>query len=274
MEAKRRLLKERLEEYAEKDVCLAFSGGIDSALLLVLCREAAEKQGTKLYAVTFDTVLHPRADLDIACRVAKEQQVHHEVIRVDELSDERIRQNPKNRCYLCKRTLFSELLVFAKEHGGCRVLEGTNGEDLFQYRPGIRAVRELGIKSPLLETGFTKAEIRQWAAELGISVAERPSTPCLATRLPYGTPIDLSLLQRIGEGEEKLRGFGFQNVRIRVHGELLRLEVDQRDLEQVIRQKENILPILKKVGVPYLTLDLMGFRSGSMDAEIENKEEI
>ncbi len=272
MEAKRRLLKERLEEYAGEDVCLAFSGGIDSALLLSLCREAAEKRGTKLYAVTFDTVLHPGADLKIARQVAKELKVHHEVIRVDELSDERIRQNPKDRCYLCKRALFLALLAFAEEHGSCRVLEGTNAEDLHQYRPGIRAIRELGIKSPLLEAGFTKTEIRQWAAELGISVAERPSTPCLATRLPYGAPIDLSLLQRIGVGEEKLRAFGFQNVRIRVHGDLLRLEVDQKAFEKVIQEKENILPILKEVGVPYVTLDLMGFRSGSMDVEIDRME--
>ena len=246
MEEKKQRLKELLDEYTKGNACLAFSGGIDSSLILKLAQEAADRHGTKLYAVTFDTVLHPKADREIASRVAKENHSIHEVISIDELKQEEIRFNPKNRCYLCKKSLFSGLLDFAGAH-----------------------VKELGVKSPLMEAGFTKAEIRAYARELGISVAERPSSPCLATRLPYGTEIDMALLKRIGEGEEALRNLGLKNVRIRVHGEIARLEVDTASFPVILERKEEVLAILKKVGVPYLTLDLEGFRSGSMDIHVK-----
>lgn len=271
MEEKKRVLTEALKEYAKQNVCLAFSGGIDSSLLLKLCREAADQQGTKLYAVTFDTVLHPRVDREIACRVAAETGVSHQIITVDELKQEEIRFNPENRCYLCKKLLFSSLLDFAEEQGAAVVLEGTNKDDLKQYRPGIRAVRELGVKSPLADAGFSKEEVRAMARELRISVAERPSTPCMATRLPYGAEIDLRLLGRISEGENALKKAGLKNVRIRVHGDILRLEVDMDAFPYVLGHKDEILKIIKQVGVPYLTLDLEGFRSGSMDVHLKKK---
>lgn len=179
---------------------------------------------------------------------------------MDELKQEEIRFNPKNRCYLCKKSLFSGLLDFARAHDAPLSWEAPT-DDLKQYRPGIQAVKELGVKSPLMEAGFTKAEIRAYAKELGISVAERPSSPCLATRLPYGTEIDMALLKRIGEGEEALRNLGLKNVRIRVHGEIARLEVDSASFPAILEQREEVLSILKKVGVPYLTLDLEGFRA-------------
>ena len=265
MEEKRRVLKEILSEYATKDVCLAFSGGIDSSLLLKLCQEAANKQGTKVYAVTFDTVLHPSVDRETASRVAKETGAIHEILRIDELANAEIHNNPKNRCYLCKKALFTKLMEFAREKGVSCIIEGTNYDDLSQYRPGLQAVRELGIKSPLMEAGFTKAEVRAFARELGISVAERPSTPCLATRLPYGAEIDLDLLKRIGEGEAALRELGFWNIRIRVHGDILRLELDKKAFSDFLEKQEEIAEILKKVGTRYITLDIEGFRSGSMD---------
>ena len=269
MEEKKERLKALLDEYTKGNACLAFSGGIDSSLILKLAQEAADRNGTKLYAVTFDTVLHPKADREIASRVARENHSIHEIISVDELKQEEIRFNPKNRCYLCKKSLFSGLLDFARAHDAAVVMEGTNQDDLKQYRPGIQAVKELGVKSPLMEAGFTKAEIRAYAKELGISVAERPSSPCLATRLPYGTEIDMALLKRIGEGEEALRNLGLKNVRIRVHGEIARLEVDSASFPAILEQREEVLSILKKVGVPYLTLDLEGFRSGSMDIHVK-----
>lgn len=274
MEEKRRDLIEILDKYAGEDVCLAFSGGIDSSLLLKLCKDAADRHGTKVYAVTFDTVLHPKADREIAEQVARENGALHKVLFVDELQDESIRCNPRNRCYLCKKALFSSLLDFAWARGVKTVLEGTNQDDLKQYRPGIRAVQELGIKSPLMETGFTKEEVRTLARELGISVAERPSTPCLATRLPYGERINTDLLKRIGEGEEALRVLGLKNVRIRVHRETLRLELDTEAFPYIVEHRPEILSILKKVGVPYLTLDLEGFRSGSMDIDVSRGKRV
>ena len=265
MEEKRRRLRELLNEYAKEDVCLAFSGGIDSSLLLYLCQEAAVRNKRKLYAVTFDTVLHPPCDKETAERVAREAGAIHKIIVVDELKQQEIRHNPKNRCYLCKRTLFGELKKMADEWKVGYILEGTNHDDLKEYRPGIQAVKELGILSPLAEAGMSKEEVRAYARELGITVADRPSTPCLATRLPYGDEIDVGLLERIGKAEEGLRALGFLNVRVRVHKTLLRLEVDCRDFKMLLDRKEEALPILKEVGVPYLTLDLEGFRSGSID---------
>lgn len=269
MEEKKERLKALLDEYTKGNACLAFSGGIDSSLILKLAQEAADRNGTKLYAVTLTRCSIRRQTGRSHPGWPGKITPIHEIISVDELKQEEIRFNPKNRCYLCKKSLFSGLLDFARAHDVAVVMEGTNQDDLKQYRPGIQAVKELGVKSPLMEAGFTKAEIRAYAKELDISVAERPSSPCLATRLPYGTEIDMALLKRIGEGEEALRNLGLKNVRIRVHGEIARLEVDSTSFPAILEQKEEVLSILKKVGVPYLTLDLEGFRSGSMDIHVK-----
>ena len=268
-ESRKKHLKERMEEYCRQDVCVAFSGGVDSSLLLVLACEAAEKFHTNVYAVTLDTVLHPKADLEIAREVLSRTPAIHEVLSMDELAVPEIRFNPVNRCYLCKKELYSKMLAHAAEHGVHTLLEGSNEDDLHVYRPGLAAVRELGIRSPLAECGVTKAEVREMAAEYGIPVADRPSAPCLATRLPYGAEIDLALLERIDRAEIFLREKGFRNVRVRVHGDILRLEVNQEQFGKVIEQRDEIISTLKNIGFSYVTLDLEGFRSGSMDIYIK-----
>lgn len=265
MENKRQKLKNHLHQLTREDTCIAFSGGVDSSLLLYLLSETAREHNTSVYAVTFDTVLHPRNDAAVSERVAKEMGAIHQVIPVNELQEPEIRSNGRERCYYCKKALFEHLCSFAKQKGIGYIVEGTNHEDLSQYRPGIRAIRELGIISPLAEAGLTKEEIRDWAKELGISVAERPSTPCLATRLPYGTQIDLELFRRIEAGEDFLRKLGFRNVRLRIHDEVVRVELDQVDFQKVIMNQKEITDKLKELGFRYITLDLEGFRSGSMD---------
>ena len=265
MEEKRRRLRELLNEYAKEDVCLAFSGGIDSSLLLYLCQEAAVRNKRKLYAVTFDTVLHPPCDKETAERVAREAGAIHKIIVVDELKQQEIRHNPKNRCYLCKKALYEQMLSYGEKKGIHTLIEGSNEDDLHVYRPGLTAVKELGVKSPLAYLHITKEEVRSLAREYGIPVADRPSSPCLATRLPYGTEIDLELLNRIDQGEEYLRGLGFYNVRMRVHGDIVRLEVDEKDFSALLGHRREIVQKLKELGFPYITLDLEGFRSGSMD---------
>lgn len=264
-ETKRKHLKEYLAECCRKDVCVAFSGGVDSSLLLVMACEAAEKSGSRVFAITLDTVLHPKADLEIARKVLKCTSAIHEVLTMDELAVPEIRFNPVERCYLCKKELFSRMLEFAAGKGVHTLLEGSNEDDLHVYRPGLNAVRELGIKSPLAECGLTKTEVRALAAEYNLPVASRPSTPCLATRLPYGAEIDPALLKRIDRAETALRVMGFVNVRVRVHGDIVRLEVDQEQFPEVLRQKAEILSCLKQLDFCYVTLDLEGFRSGSMD---------
>lgn len=268
MTEKKIRLQERLKEYCRKDVCVAFSGGVDSSLLLAMACEAAEASGAKVYAITMDTVLHPKADLEIARRVLKHTNAIHKILSFDELTVPEIRQNPVNRCYLCKRELYSRMLRFAAEKGAEILLEGSNEDDLYVYRPGLKAVRELGVKSPLAECGITKTEVRALAKEYGVPVADRPSSPCLATRLPYGAEVDPALLKRIDESEACIREMGFQNVRVRVHQDIVRLETDISQFPAVLEKREAILSILKKQGFSYITLDLEGFRSGSMDVNI------
>lgn len=264
-EEKKKSLLTLMKEYAVGDVCVAFSGGVDSSLVLVLACEAARETGKKVYAITMDTVLHPKADLNVAKKVLEKTTAIHCVLHSDELAVPEIRNNPVNRCYLCKKELYMKMLAFAKEKGTDVLLEGSNEDDMHVYRPGRRAIEELKVHSPLARCHFTKEEVRHLAAEYGISVAKRPSAPCLATRLPYGAQIDLELLNRIEQAEEYLKCIVSGNVRVRVHGNILRLEVDADAMESICRHREDILKELKKVGVPYITLDLEGFRSGSMD---------
>ena len=226
---------------------------------------AAEETGKKVYAVTFDSRLHPACDLEIAGQVAKELGGIHQVIQIDELEQADIRMNPENRCYLCKRRLFSCLKEFAEERKITCILDGTNEDDLHVYRPGIQALGELGIISPLAELYITKAEVKALASMYGISVASRPSTPCMATRIPYGMELNYDILARIGEGEAFLREMFSGNVRLRLHKNVARIELDPECLEQAVMKREQVISRLKELGFSYVTLDLEGFRSGSMD---------
>ena len=266
-EKKARLLA-LMEEYGRQDVCLAFSGGVDSSLLLKLAADSAAAHGTTVYAVTFDSRLHPACDLENAKKVAAELGGVHVVVTVDELEMEEIRSNPPDRCYLCKKQLFGKLLEFAAEKQISLTMEGTNEDDLHVYRPGIRAVRELGVKSPLAEAGLTKAEVKALAAEYGISAASRPSTPCMATRLPYGAELSYEVLKQIEEGEAVLRELIGGNARLRLHGDVARIETDGENLEKAVALRGQLISRLKALGFVYITLDLEGFRSGSMDVHI------
>lgn len=270
-----RQLERRLEDcmarYAGEDVCLAFSGGVDSSLLLKAAVTAASATGKRVFAVTFDSRLHPSCDLEIAGRVAAELGGIHHVISVNELEQEAIRDNPVNRCYLCKKHLFETLRAFAEARGIRYILDGTNEDDMHVYRPGIRALKELGIISPLADLHITKAQVKALAASYGISVASRPSTPCMATRIPYNTRIDYDSLERIGRGEAYLRTVVSGNVRLRLHGAIARIEVDSVSMGTILERRLEIVARLKELGFAYITLDLEGFRSGSMDLGIAEK---
>lgn len=257
-----------MREVCRRDVCVAFSGGVDSSVILRAACEAAAAYGTTVYAVTFETRLHPKADLPEAKRAAAKAGAVHHVIYVNELDNPAILDNPVDRCYLCKKYLFEHLLTFAREKGVDTVLEGNNADDLQVYRPGVRAVRELGVHSPLAELGITKAQVREIAAEMGLSSANRPSSPCLATRLPYGTAISFELLERIDKGEQWMQQQGFAVVRLRVHGDILRIEIQKEQFAEFLAKSDIITAKMKELGFIYITLDMEGFRSGSMDVHI------
>lgn len=262
---KKDLLRKRMAEYMAEDVIIAFSGGVDSSLLLKLACDASRATGRKVYGILLHTMLHPKAELEEAERVAQETGAVFRVLKIDELEGAGIGDNPADRCYLCKRYLFGELIREAGQLGVSRILEGTNEDDLHVYRPGIRAVRELGIISPLADAGFTKADVRRLAEEYGISVSKKPSTPCLATRFPYGVRLSHEEMRKVEQGEAYLRSLGLGNVRLRVHDKLVRLEVDKDDMGKIMERREEAAAYLRRLGYVYITLDLEGFRSGSMD---------
>lgn len=253
-------------------ICVAFSGGVDSSVILKVACEEARKQNKKVHAVTFETQLHPKADLEIARVIAQEVSAIHHVVYVNELENHKILQNPTDRCYHCKKYLFESLISYAQSVGLTHILDGTNYDDLSQYRPGIQALRELEILSPLVELEVTKKQVREMASNLGLSVSSRPSTPCLATRLPYGTTIDFGVLKRIERGELYLKERGFLVNRIRVHGDVARIEIRKEQFPEMLALYDTVVAELKKIGFTYITLDLEGFRSGSMDVHLINKD--
>lgn len=271
-EEKCRLLHRLMEGYTAEHTAVAFSGGADSSLLLKLAVMHAKANGKRVIAVTACTELHPAQDEEVARRVAVETGAEHRVLAVRELQSAGIDRNPVDRCYHCKKYLFEAIRDQAAREGAGAVLEGTNADDLKEYRPGLRALEELGIKSPLKEAGFTKAEVRRLAEEYGISVANRPAAPCLATRFPYGERLTAKKLRRVEQGENYLKGLGLCNVRLRVHGSVARIEADEKDMGMLMAKRREIAAVLKEMGYGYITLDMEGFRSGSMDEMLANEK--
>lgn len=262
-----------VDQYTNQDVMIAFSGGVDSTLLLKAACEQAEKKKNKVYAVTVHTTLHPMNEIQLSKRIAEEVGATHSVIQVDELQDAGIMDNPVNRCYLCKKFIFTQLKEMAQGMNIDIIMDGTNEDDLHVYRPGVQALRELQIKSPLAEAGMSKADVREMAKEYGLSAANRPSAPCLATRFPYGTKLSYENMQKVEQGEEFLKTLGFYNIRLRVHDDIVRVEVDNQDLIKLLENKEKIISFLKNLGFAYVTADLEGFRSGSMDYNVADGKE-
>ena len=258
-------LRRMLEDLSADGVCAAFSGGVDSALLLTVLSEIHARNPFPLLAVTFATAFHTAEEIDSALKQAAELGVPAELVERDVLSDPVLRGNPKDRCYHCKRALFSVMKRIAGTRGIRNLVDGTNADDSQAYRPGRKALEELGVLSPLAVCGFTKDEIRAAARELLIPVADRPSAPCLATRFPYGTVLTDEALRRVECGEAVLREFGLRVVRLRVHGSVARIETDPDGFELASAKRFEIAFALRKEGFPYVALDLEGFRSGSMD---------
>ncbi len=268
-EEKKQKLQEQMLVYAQGDMLVAFSGGVDSSLILKLAVQAATKIGHKVYGIMVHTMLHPMGEVEDARVTAEQIGAEFRVLEIDELKGADILDNPVDRCYRCKKYLFRNLIEEGKKLGVSVMMEGTNEDDLHVYRPGLRAIRELGIHSPLAEAGMTKAEVRRLAGELGVSVSNKPSMPCLATRFPYGTRISYETMRKVDEGEAFIRSLGFYNVRLRIHNDVARIEVDVNEMPHLLEHCEQIVAKLKNLGYDYITVDLEGFRSGSMDLHVK-----
>ena len=268
-EEKKQKLQKQMLVYAQGDMLVAFSGGVDSSLILKLAVQAATKTGHKVYGIMVHTMLHPMGEVEDARVTAEQIGAEFRVLEIDELKGADILDNPVDRCYRCKKYLFHNLIEEGEKLGVSVMMEGTNEDDLHVYRPGLRAIRELGIHSPLAEAGMTKAEVRRLAGELGVSVSNKPSMPCLATRFPYGTRISYEAMRKVDEGEAFIRSLGFYNVRLRIHNDVARIEVDVNEMPHLLEHCEQIVAKLKNLGYDYITVDLEGFRSGSMDLHVK-----
>ncbi len=244
---------------------LAYSGGVDSALLLAVGKEAL---GDRIVAVTAHSPLYPLPVVERACRMAGQLGVEHVIIETDELADREFRTNPPDRCYLCKRELYGRLTDMARERNIAFVIDGTHADDLGDYRPGMRAATDFDVRSPLLEVGFTKDEVRALSRELGLETWDAPAGPCLASRIPYNREITLEILTAIEQGERLLSELGFREVRIRIGDErTARIEVSPDSIERLADRavREQVVSGLKDLGFLYVTLDLEGYRTGSMN---------
>lgn len=246
-------------------VLIALSGGSDSSLLAAV---AHNELGDRACAVTVQSSLSPNADLESARRIAEEIGIDHQVIVLDPLSVAEVRQNSPYRCYYCKRTILKRLMEFARESGICQVIEGSNIDDSSDFRPGSRAIEELGVRSPLKEAGISKADVRAISKALGLSNWDRPSLACLATRFPYDAPLSEEWLRAVDEGETFLRTLGFAQCRIRVHQNTARIEVPSPDLEAALTKRGEITEKLKQLGFTHASLDLEGYSTGSMNRGI------
>ncbi len=265
-------LRDALIRHADSGVALAYSGGTDSSLLLhALLRLRTEGLVPNVVAFYFRSCLQPPEEGERVLQSARAMGITPQIIDTQPLRDlPEMRNNPVNRCYLCKSHLFTTLARRANELGLRCVMDGTNADDLEQYRPGLRALRELGVVSPLAEVGMRKADVRALAREWGLSCAAKPSSPCLATRMEYGAPLTEERLAQVAEGERILHElFPDVPLRLRVHGEkLARLELPPDQWARALELAPSISAALHKLGFIYTTLDLRGFRSGSMDEVI------
>jgi uncharacterized protein len=249
-------------------VLVAFSGGVDSGLLLKAARDVLGKRAS---AVTAATEVHTAREIREARKVAAALGVPLAVVRARVLEDCNFAANPPDRCYHCKMRLFSAFTGMARRRGIPFVVDGTNADDISDFRPGERALRALGVRSPLREAGLGKAEIRLLSKSLGLRTAARPSLACLASRFPYGTRIDREGLRRVERAEETLRRLGFPQVRVRHHGAVARIEVEPGWIGRLLAPgiRRRIVGKLKKLGWTYVALDLEGYRTGSLNEVLE-----
>ena len=262
VEEKLEQLKKTLREMGT--VLIAYSGGVDSSFLAVTAHEVL---GQNSLAVFASSPVAPPMEKEAAGSLAHQFGLRFRIIESNEMDNPDFVANPPERCYYCKRELFSELKPMALAEGLKWVADGTNADDLSDYRPGRKASAEAGIRSPLLEVGLTKAEIRQLSHAQGLPTWDRPASPCLASRIPYGTPVTAETLNKIAQGEKYLHNLGLRQVRLRHHGDIARIELDQPDMAKIIKTdiRQGIIEHFKALGYKYVTLDLTGYRTGSLN---------
>jgi len=262
--------KLKLEKYLSElgSIAIAFSSGVDSTFLLKVAKDVL---GSNVIAITAKSCSFPERELREAQAFCAEEGIEHIIIESEELSIEGFRQNPKNRCYLCKHELFTKISEVAAAHGIQYIAEGSNMDDNGDYRPGLQAVAELGVKSPLRFAELTKDEIRALSKEMGLRTWNKQSFACLSSRFVYGETINEEKLGMVDKAEQLLLDLGFHQVRVRIHGNIARIEILSEEFESLIRDdiRNKVTETLKKLGFSYITMDLIGYRTGSMNETME-----
>ena len=263
LEQKHANLRRRLEQLGS--VVVAFSGGVDSALVLKVAIDVLGPE--RVLAVTGRSPSIPSAELTAVASLAAESGANHEFLDTAEFDDPQYCANPANRCYLCKSELYAKLADLAAARGFNAVVSGANADDLGDFRPGLQAADEKGVRAPLAEVGITKAELRAIAASLGLSIHDKPASPCLSSRVPYGEPVTPAKLEQIDRAETFLRELGFRECRVRHHGDLARIEVPAGEIARFADAdlRARVDTRLREIGYRYVSLDLRGFRSGSLN---------
>jgi pyridinium-3,5-biscarboxylic acid mononucleotide sulfurtransferase len=245
-----------------KSALVAYSGGVDSVFL---ARVAGEALKGNILLVTATSSTYPAAELDDSKRIAAMLELPQRIIESEELDIPGFSENSPLRCYFCKKTLFSHIRGIAEREGFSVVFDGANADDRNDYRPGARAAKELGIRSPLAEAGLTKNEIRECSRELGLPTAEKPSLACLASRFPYGEPITKKKLNRVDEAEKALRDLGFTQLRVRSHGDLARIELVESEIESGWKRRAALQSACINAGFIHVAIDTRGYRTGAMN---------
>ncbi|ADL68560.1 NAD synthase [Thermoanaerobacterium thermosaccharolyticum DSM 571] len=260
---------ENLKKYIKQlgSAVIAFSGGVDSTFLAKVCKDVLNDS---CLAVTATSSTYPEREFKEALELAKEIGIRHKIIKSEELEIEGFSKNPIDRCYYCKSELFSKLKKVADDEGIEYVLDGTNADDTGDFRPGRRAAKELGVKSPLLECGFTKDDIREMSKRLGLPTWNKPAYACLSSRFPYGQEITSEKLSMVEKSEEYLLNLGFVGFRVRHHGDVARIELNPDQINMMMDEniRKKVVSKLKEIGFKYVSLDLEGYRTGSMNEAI------